>query len=354
MKGNRIWEIGLAVAILLTLSAASVAAAMTTVRAVGSFTNQIQSTLIEQPFYKKLKPEAAKKDLDIQFRTMDELGQKGFNALRQLKAGVFDIIQMQPGYISGDDPHWQAIDFMGISTDIDSCRQATAAYHDILDRELKNRFNGKLLCLWPYGTQFFYFKVPINGLPDFKGKKIRVFTRAMAEFVSYFGATGITLPFPDVYTSLQKGVIDGAITGALAGNTASWWEASSFLYLLPMGFGMQTHAVNLNFWNKLKPDQREFLTQKFKELEDDFWKYGKEVEEDGIRCNTGGEPCKYGKKGNMTLIKPSQEDLALMKKAAQDVILSNWAKECNKADPNCSKDWNETVGKVAGIEIKLP
>ena len=261
---------------------------------------------------------------------------------------------MQSGYISGDDPHWQAIDFMGISPDIEACRQATEAYRPILDRGLKENFNGKLLCLWPYGTQVFYFKEPIKGLSDFKGKKIRVFTRPMAEFVSHFGATGVTLPFPDVYTSLQKGVIDGAITGALAGNTASWWEASSYLYTLPMGFSIQSHAVNLDFWNKLKPDQRDFLTKKFKELEDDFWKYGKEVEDDGIRCNTGGEPCKYGKKGNMTLIKPSKEDMGLMKKAAQDVILSNWAQECNKADPNCAEEWNETVGKVAGIKIKLP
>ena len=46
-------------------------------------------------------------DDDIQFRTMDELGQKGFQALRQLKAGVFDIMEMQLGYISGEDPFFQ-------------------------------------------------------------------------------------------------------------------------------------------------------------------------------------------------------------------------------------------------------
>ena len=98
--------------------AAFAADKMVTVRALGSFTNQIQSTMIEQPFFKKLKPEAAAKNLDIQFRTMDELGQKGFNALRQLKAGAFDIIQMQSGYISGDDPHWAEVDLMGVSPDL--------------------------------------------------------------------------------------------------------------------------------------------------------------------------------------------------------------------------------------------
>ncbi len=350
MKLRGILGVCLVITALLLFSTTSVAAKMTTVRIVGSFTNQIQSTLIEQPYFKKIKPEATKVNLDIQFRTMDELGQKGFNALRQLKAGVFDVIQMQSGSISGDDLHWQAIDFMGISPDIDSCRKATDAYRPILDKSLK-RFNGKLACLWPYGTQVFYFKTPIKGLEDFKGKKIRVLSRSTAEFVAYFGAVGVTLPFPDVYTSLQKGVIDGAITGALAGNTGSWWETANYLYTLPMGYSIQCHAVNLDFWNKLNSEQQDYLTQKFKELEDDFWKYGKEVDEDGIRCNTGDDLCKYGKKGKMILVKPTQKDMELMKQAAQEVILSSWAKECNKADANCSKEWNETVGKVAGIEL---
>jgi len=331
----------------------ALAADKVTVRALGSFTNQIQSTMIEQPFFKKLKPEAAAKNLDIQFRTMDELGQKGFNALRQLKAGAFDIIQMQSGYISGDDPHWAEVDLMGISPDLPSCRKAVNAYQPILDKGLADKFNGKLLALWPYGTQMFYFKGPIKGLADFKGKKIRVFTRPMADFVTHFGATGVTLPFPEVYTSLQKGVIDGAITGALAGNTASWWEVADHLYTMPMGFSIQAHAVNLDFWKKLSPDQRDFLTKKFKEMEDEFWRVGMEVEEDGINCNTGAGACKYGKKGKMTLVRPSKEDLDLLAKTAQQVILKNWATECNKVDKNCVKTWNETVGKVAGMEIKL-
>jgi hypothetical protein len=88
-------------------------------------------------------------------------------------------------------------------------------------------------------------------------------------------------------------------------------------------------------------------------MEDEFWRVGMEVEEDGINCNTGAGTCKYGKKGKMTLVRPSKEDLDLLAKTAQQVILKNWATECNKVDKNCVKTWNETVGKVAGMEIKF-
>ena len=323
-----------------------------TIRAIGSFQKQIQYSMIEKPFYDKLKEEASDR-FDVQFRSMDELGQKGFDALRQLRAGVFDVIQTQLGYISGDDPYWQGLDIMGVAPDIETAREVVEVFRGILDQRLQERFNGKVLAIWPYGTQVFYFKDKISGLDDFKGKKIRVFSRPMAEFVKYFGATGVTLPFPEVYMSLQRGVIDGAITGALAGNTASWFEVSNYLFPLPMGFGLQMHTANLDFWNGLSPENREYLTKKFKELEDEFWKYGDLATLDGINCNTGKDPCQYGQKGAMTVIVPSDEDNAKAKKAAEDVILKEWAEGCNRVDPECTANWNKTVGQLVNIKISL-
>jgi TRAP-type C4-dicarboxylate transport system substrate-binding protein len=323
-----------------------------TIRALGSFQKQIQYSVIEKPFYDKLKQEAGDR-FNIQFRSMDELGQKGFDALRQLRSGVFDVIQTQLGYISGDDPYWQGLDIMGVAPDIETAREVVEAFRETLDQRLQDKFNGKVLAIWPYGTQVFYFKEKISGLDDFKGKKIRVFSRPMADFVQYFGATGITLPFPEVYMSLQRGVIDGAITGALAGNTASWFEVSNCLFPLPMGFGLQMHTANLDFWKKLSPENRAYLTKKFKELEDDFWRYGDLATQDGINCNTGKGKCEYGQKGKMNLVVPSDADNAKAKKAAEEVILKQWAEGCNRVDPKCSENWNAEVGKVVNIQIQL-
>jgi len=352
MKKSKAWVGCLALLVFCLCAGTAAGADKVTVRALGSFTQQIQSTVIEIPFYKKLQQEAGDR-LDIQFRTMDELGQKGFQALRQLRGGVFDIIQIQLGYISGDDPYWQGLDLMGVASDLQTAKKLTEAYWPTLDKRLQEKFNGKLLALWPYGTQVFYFRDKVSSLDDFKGKKIRVFSRPMAEFVQHFGATGVTLPFPEVYTSMERGVIDGAISGALAGNTASWFEVAKYLYPLPMGFGLQAHAASLDFWNKLSPENRNFLTKKFKDLDDEFWQYAAVVTEDGYNCNTGKEPCTNGKKGGkMTLVQISAKDFERMKKAAETVILPNWAKGCDRVDADCSKVWNETAGKVVGMKYQ--
>ena len=207
---------------------------------------------MEEPFIKKLGPESGGK-LDIQFRTMDELGQKGFQGMRQLKGGVFDIMEIQLGYVSGDDPFFQGVDLVGVSPDIGTARKVAEAYREEFDKRLQKKFGGKLLAIWPYGDQVFWFKDKVNGLDDFKGKKIRIFSRPMAEFVKKFGATGVSLAFPEVYTSLHTGVIDGAVSGTLAGNTAAWYEVANYIYPMPMGYSLQLHVANLEFWEKLTP-----------------------------------------------------------------------------------------------------
>ncbi|MDF1594061.1 MAG: TRAP transporter substrate-binding protein [Desulfobacterales bacterium] len=329
----------------------AVGAEKVTLRALGNFTKQIQSTAVEQPFFKKLGEESGGR-LNVQFRTMDELGQKGFQGMRQLKGGVFDIMAIQLGYVSGDDPFFQGVDLVGVSPDIATTRKVAEAYREEFDSRLQKKFGGKLLAIWPYGDQIFWFKDKVNGLDDFKGKKIRIFSRPMAEFVKKFGATGVSLAFPEVYTSLHTGVIDGAVSGSLAGNTASWYEAANHLYMMPMGYSLQLHVVNLDFWNKLTPDVKDYLTKKFKELEDELWKLGASATQDGVNCNTGQGVCTYGKKGKMSVVHANAKDKERMKKAVEEVVLPDWAASANKIDPKAIEIWNRTVGKVVGMTIK--
>lgn len=329
----------------------ALAAEKVTVRVLGGFTKQIQSTVVEQPFFKKLGQESGGR-LDVQFRTMDELGQKGFQGMRQLKGGVFDIMEIQLGYVSGDDPFFQGVDLVGVSPDIATARKVTEAYREEFDQRLQKKFGGKLLAIWPYGDQIFWFKDKVNGLDDFKGKKIRIFSRPMAEFVKKFGATGVSLAFPEVYTSLHTGIIEGAVSGTLAGNTAAWYEVANHIYMMPMGYSLQLHVVNLDFWNKLSPDMKDYLTKKFKDLEDELWKIGAGATQDGNNCNTGKGVCTYGKKGKMTVTEASAKDKERMKKAVEEVVLPDWAAAANKIDPKASEIWNRTVGKAVGMTVK--
>ena len=129
MKRGKLLKSLVALGALMLFAGPSYAADKVKVRALGGFTKQIQSTEVEQPFYKKLAEENGD-TLDVQFRTMDELGQKGFQALRQLKAGVFDIMEMHLGYIGGEDPFFQGVDLVGVSPDVATAKKVAEAYRE--------------------------------------------------------------------------------------------------------------------------------------------------------------------------------------------------------------------------------
>src|SRR6185503_5891330 len=64
------------------------------------------------------------------------------------------------------------------------------------------------------GASNYSAKSPILKLADFSGKKLRVNATAMErEKMKRLGATAVPLPLNEVLPSLQRGVIDGTMSG---------------------------------------------------------------------------------------------------------------------------------------------
>ncbi len=123
---SRFTTFAAAIALASAMSAAS-AADPVTVRAIGVFPNQLQYSEIEKPFFESL---GAITDgaLNVEFRSIVEVGLKGFDAMRQLRSGVFQIMEFSPGYVGGDEPFFLGIDLPGVTPDIATLRKAVAAY----------------------------------------------------------------------------------------------------------------------------------------------------------------------------------------------------------------------------------
>ena len=57
-----------------------------------------------------------------------------------------------------------------------------------------------------------FLKNPIEKLADLKGMKIRVFP-AIAPAIKALGALPVVLPMPAIYTSMERGIVQGFVTG---------------------------------------------------------------------------------------------------------------------------------------------
>jgi TRAP-type C4-dicarboxylate transport system substrate-binding protein len=287
----------------------------------------------------------------INYNAMDTVGVQAADALRMLRSGTFDVMSVQIGMAARDDPFFEGVDLIGVSTNLGDLRKAVDAYRQVFDERLQKRFNAKVMTLWPFGPQVFYCNKPIKTLDDVKGLKVRSFTPSMAALIQSLGATPVTMQFSEVYPALQRGVADCGVTSPTSGNAGKWPEVTSHFLPLSVSGSVQGHFMNLDYWKKLSPESQAKTLAAFKNMEDQMWQLADRANADAMNCNVGAEPCKDGTKFKMTMVAVSEADAARVKASVTSVVLPLWKESCNKVDPKCSESWNATVGKARGYKI---
>lgn len=324
--------------------------AQTGMRVAGNFSSNGKHVGVEKGFFIAL-PKLSGIDLNINYNTMDAVSVQAADALRLLRSGTFDVMSVQIGMASRDDPFFEGVDLIGVSTNMADLKKAVEAYREAFDKRLQTRFNAKVLTLWPFGPQVFYCNSPIKTLDDLKGLKVRSFTPSMAALIQSLGATPVTLQFSEVYPALQRGVANCGVTSPTSGNSGKWPEVTSYFLPLSVSGSVQGHFMNLDYWKKFTPDQQKNLASQFKKMEDELWGMAERANADAVNCNVGKEPCKENTKFAMNLVQVSAADEKRVKDAVSKVVLPLWKTTCNKVDPKCSETWNSTVGKVRGYKI---
>lgn len=325
-------------------------AAETMLRVVGNFSgNKIHVEEVERPFFSKLD---ARDDMRVTYNTMDAIGLEAADALRNLRSGAFDVMSVQIGMASRDDPFFEGVDLAGVAQNLDEQREVVDAIREKMDARLQERFNAKLMTLWPFGPQMMFCNGDINGLDDLKGKKVRVFTPSMSRLVEGIGATPVTLQFSEVYLALQRGVADCGVTAPTAANSGKWPEVTTHLVPLPLSYSVQGHFMNLDTWNRLDKAQQEELTAAFKEMEQQMWDIAYGVNNDAIACSTGQDTCQDHTAYDMTLVDIDDSSSQLVSDVTREAVLPVWGEQCNAQFAECSQVWNETVGEVTGYSIQ--
>jgi TRAP-type C4-dicarboxylate transport system substrate-binding protein len=322
----------------------------THIKGVGETTAIINGSLLEQPLWKETIPQASGGMVTGDVLPFDQLGLDNAAVLRLMKLGGMDFGTTDFSRLAADDPRFEGCDLAGVAPTIDKAHAACNAYRPVLDRLLQENWNSKLLYIGVAQQQVFWCRVPVVALADLKGKKVRVFNKTMVDFLDGIGATGVSMAFPEVVPSLQRGVIDCGVTGTLSGNTGGWGEVTTHQYPIALGWAIRFTAVNVDSWKRFDPKVRDFFVDQFAKFEDKVWKTMAEAAMDADNCNTGKQPCKYGKPAKLTIPAVRQEDMAEYKRLVEGAVLSKWAKRCGEA---CTKEWNGTVGKALGLVAEV-
>ena len=126
---------------------------------------------------------------------------------------------------------------------------------------VKDQVQGaQVLGLMTMGLRNMYSKQEIRSVDDIKGRKVRVqATKTEDTHFPAYGAQTVHMPFGDVYTSLQTGVVN------VAENGVNVYLANKHYEVAPV-LSMTEHEANNNCiwvsdktWNSLTPEQQKWV-----------------------------------------------------------------------------------------------
>jgi TRAP-type C4-dicarboxylate transport system substrate-binding protein len=179
--------------------------------------------------------------------------------LSALQRGVFDIFAGPASYYDGQVPETGAHNASNKSAM--ELRKDGAL--DLLNKAFNAKANAQYLAYLGSGYTFYIFtrsepRRNAAGGVDLQGLKIRG-PSIYRPFYETLGVTAVNVQVPEMYSALERGVIEG-IGFPLIGLTGFGWEKQVHYRVLPAFWqGDVSIIANLDAWKKLDAKQRQFL-----------------------------------------------------------------------------------------------
>ena len=126
---------------------------------------------------------------------------------------------------------------------------------------VKDQVQGaQVLGLMTMGLRNMYSKQEVKSVDDIKGKKVRVqATKTEDTHFPAYGAQTVHMPFGDVYTSLQTGVVNVAENGVNVYLANKHYEVAPILSMTEHEANNNCIWVSDKTWNSLTPEQQKWV-----------------------------------------------------------------------------------------------
>ena len=220
-------------------------------------------------FAEKVK-KATNGDLEMVVHTGGALGFKGPDLLKAVRDGLVPISDMLISGVAGDEKIFQVVTLPFLVRNFDELRLLLDISRPYFDKSAQ-KWSQKILYVAPWPGAGLWTKKKVSTLEDLKGLKTRTYDKNGALVMEAVGATPFALPFSEVYTSLQTGLIDSVMTSTPTAVDGKFWEVLKYFEPLNITIATNMVTVNLKAFQKLPKAQQEILVQTGKEMEAAMW-----------------------------------------------------------------------------------
>jgi TRAP-type C4-dicarboxylate transport system substrate-binding protein len=224
------------------------------------------------------------------------------DAITEIAKGVADMGFISPGYAKAGFPITRAsyIFYFGANQEV-----GRKVFKEMLMKfpEIEQEYTsqGLKVLAWSSGADYqLITKRPVYKGEDLKGMRLKTLGE-IVELLRAYGAEGTTTPASEVYSSMQKGILDGTLTPLEGLKTLRLAEVAKYCTMINF---YRTHSgsrvINQSKWNSLPSEIKRVFEENI-----EFWG----VETDRAFIEADKEGYEFGKKNGVQFITLSKEEL---------------------------------------------
>jgi TRAP-type C4-dicarboxylate transport system substrate-binding protein len=251
--------------------------------------------------------------------------------------GVADMGAAMGGPTVTQNPHWSTLSMAGAGQDPWAVMMATYEMVNTNKDIIAEMDAHNVLATHGYfpGTPILVLKKPVNSLKDLKGLRIRVATPDEAAAWASLGAESVSLAIPELYDSIDKGVVDGTVLTVGWSDTLKLAEVAPYWYRFSNNLlgGDVTTVINKDVWNDFSMETREVIDQVIKEYNDHYTESVLTLEDKVLKQGLDASAFQYEKIAG-------EVDSAYTK-AIEDAHKSWFTKWDEKKDKKTEAVWDE-------------
>jgi len=184
-------------------------------------------------------------------------------SVTSLQGGLLQMSVMNAGLMASIAPDFAILDIPFL---FENAKEADAVMDGDVGKIFAKKLDAKnlvVLSYWELGFRnLTNSRRPVEKVDDIEGLKIRVVQSPIyLEMFQALGANAVPMPFPEVYTALETGTVDGQENPAPSILTAKLNEVQKYLTLTRHTYNPMVLLFSKPLWEKLDQDEKDLLQQ---------------------------------------------------------------------------------------------
>ena len=210
--------------------------------------------------FKEMVEAESNKEIIVNIFPSAQLGGEVENA-RDVQLGTLDMALPSTSNMSPFQRKYEAFSIPYLFRSLEcSFVVANGPVVGALAEELRKSHGVRVLTHFTFGErQFYNTKRPLLKPADFEGLKMRAPDKLLEQMYDLLGAQPTPLPFPEVFTALQQGVIDGEANPMISMRTFRWYEVAKYVALADVVVGFAPLIINERYFQRMTEADRQLL-----------------------------------------------------------------------------------------------